>query len=177
MSANFQDVPRRYHLTILDQCGLRSIDVRHDYRVAGDGRGKGRRQHSPHRPQLAAQRKLAVELTSLQLGSRVCQLTGSAEDADGNGEIETAAFLGQIGGGQVDGDAARWKLEIGVCEGRPHAILALLHHRLGQTNDVEGWESGADVDFDSHLRCIDSALFAAEYRGDAHPLSLEYRVG
>ena len=40
MSANFQDVSRRYHLTILDQCGLRGIDVRHDYRVPGDGRGE-----------------------------------------------------------------------------------------------------------------------------------------
>ena len=113
----------------------------------------------------------------MQLGSCVCQLTGRAEDGDGNGEIETAAFLRQIRGGQIDGDAARRKFETGVAEGRPHAILALLHHGLGQTNDVEGWESGADVDFDLHLRCIDSALCAAEYHGDGHRLSLESLFG
>jgi hypothetical protein len=62
------------------------------------------------------------------------------------------------------------KLEIGVCECRPHTILALLHHGFGETDDIEGRKSGADVDFDSHLRCIYSALLTAEYGGDGHPL-------
>src|ERR1022692_1300965 len=170
MSANLQNVSGRDYLAIPNERSLGSVDVGHDHWVSCDGSGESRRQNRLHRPQFAAQRELTVQFTSCQLGTGVDQLTGSNEDPDGDREVESTAFLGQVGGRQVDRDAPRRKLEIGVDERRPHTILALLHHDFGETDDVEGRESRADVDFDSHLRCIDSALLSAEYGGDGHPL-------
>jgi hypothetical protein len=115
----------------------------------------------------------------LQFATNVSQLIGSANDANRDGKIEAAAFLGQIGGSQVDSDAPGRELELGVCESRTHAVLAFPHGGFRKSDDVEGWEPGAYVDFHPNLKRVDSALFPTKYGGDRHkniPLNEEWRI-
>ena len=77
-----------------------------------------------------------------------------------------------VGGRQVNGKAPRRELKIGISDGRPHTILALLHRRFGKPTMLK-LEAGADVDFDSNLRASIPALCSAKYCGDGHPLPLK----
>ena len=58
-------------------------------------------------------------------------------DAKRNGEIIMAAFLWQVGRGQVDGDPLRRQGEPNGAEGRPHPFAAFADRLVGQANDHE----------------------------------------
>jgi len=64
-------------------------------------------------------------------------LPGRGEDAQCDGQIEAPAFLGQIGGGEVDGDAARRKSNWQFWQRGAHPIFAFLDLGFRQTDDGE----------------------------------------
>ncbi len=68
-------------------------------------------------------------------------LLGGGENADGDGQIETASLLGQIGGGQIDCDVLGGELEIAVEQGTAHPIPRLLHRGFRQAHHVEGGQA------------------------------------
>jgi hypothetical protein len=73
-------------------------------------------------------------------------LPGSREYPQGNRQVETSAFLGQIGGSQVHRDAACGKVETAIQQRGAHAILALLHLCFGQPHDRKTGQPISEMD-------------------------------
>jgi hypothetical protein len=85
-----------------------------------------------------------------------------------------AAFLGQIGGREIDGDAARRQREPGGDQRRAHPFVRLGNRFVGQADDGEGRHAGRHLDLD-----VDRARLDAfeRNRGDAlDPASYWNRV-
>ncbi len=79
-----------------------------------------------------------------------------------------AALLGQVGGRQVDGDAARRQSQPRRDQRRAHPLARLRYGFVGQPHDVERHQAGRDLD----LYVDGPDLDALEcHRGDAlnHP--------
>ncbi len=75
-----------------------------------------------------------------------------------------AAFLRQVGGREIDGDAARRQRQAGGDQRGAHALARLAHRLVGQADDVEGRQAGRDL----HLHVDRAGLDALERnRGDA----------
>ncbi len=128
----------------------------------GTSRGTGLQRggkDSPHCAKLSAQGQFAIQFILRQPLGR--KLSRSGEDPHGDGQVETSPLLGQIGGGQVDGDALHREVEMAVEQGAPYPVLALLDRRFGEADDVEGRESVGEVHLDDHLGCIDAGLSPA----------------
>jgi len=89
-----------------------------------------RGKRAAHGAQLSGERQLADEFDIIQCRCR--DLAGSGEDTDCDRQIETPAFLGQIGGCEVDGDAARGKLELGSEQGAAHPVAAFFYLGSGR---------------------------------------------
>jgi hypothetical protein len=64
-------------------------------------------------------------------------LRGGRENAECDRQIEAAAFLGQVCGREIDGNAAGGKFKTAVEQGGAHPVLALFHFDLGQPYDSE----------------------------------------
>lgn len=78
-----------------------------------------------------------------------------------DGQIELAALLGQVGGGEVHGHVA-----VGHAERVAHALAALGHRLVGQADDDERGAPGRDA----HLHLDGARLDADEReRGDICP--------
>ena len=60
-----------------------------------------------------------------------------AENADGDGQIEAGAFLLDVGGREVDGDAGGRNVEAGVLDGGADAVARLAHGGVGQADGGE----------------------------------------
>jgi hypothetical protein len=92
-------------------------------RIPGTGRSP------PSRPSSPTSRKRR-QIRRLQRPIR-------AQDADGNGQIEARALLLDIRRSQIDGDVGRRNQVSGVLHRRPHAVAALAHRRIRQTDGVK----------------------------------------
>ena len=46
-------------------------------------------------------------------------------------QVEAPAFLGQVGGREVDGNALDREFELAILQGRTHAVLAFLYFGFG----------------------------------------------
>ena len=75
-------------------------------------------------------------------------MSGRGEDAERDGQIEAPAFLGQIGGSEIDGDAARGKIELAVLQRGAHAILAFFDFGFRQTHDGEVGQAVGEMHLD-----------------------------
>ena len=60
-----------------------------------------------------------------------------AEDPERDGKIESAAFLLNIGRGEVDGDVRGRNQVAGIPDRRANAVAAFAHGRVGQTDSVK----------------------------------------
>jgi len=67
-----------------------------------------------------------------------------------------AAFLRQIGGRQIDGDAARWQRQPGSNQCRAHALLGFGNSLVGQADDVKGRQAGRDLHLDVNGAGVDA---------------------
>ena len=163
------DVPQMRsdeHAGAIRQCRFASIGHRHD-QVMADPRGLQRTgQQSARAVQLAAQRQLAIEFDAREWPRR--QSLRRHENADRDGEVEPASFLGQVGRREVDRDAARRKLVAAIGQRRAHPVLALLDRGFEQPDHREGRQAGPDVDFDPHQRRLETLRRATEKRGERH---------
>ena len=69
-----------------------------------------------------------------------------------------AALLGQIGGRQIDGDAAGGQREAGSDQRGAHPLLGFRYRLVGQADDVEGGQTGRHL----HLHVDGTGLDALE---------------
>jgi len=72
-----------------------------------------------------------------------------------------AAFLGQVGGREIDGDAARRQREAGGDQRGAHPFLGFGHGLVGQADNVECGQAGRDL----HLHVDGTGLDALEGNG------------
>ena len=73
-------------------------------------------------------------------------------------QIVMAAFLGQVGGREIDGDAARRQRQPGSDQRRAHAFLGFGDGFVGQADNVEGGQAGRHL----HLHVDGAGLDAFE---------------
>lgn len=142
VGADIQQGGRREDLRLGQQCGFVGIGGRQDEAapvailllLALHGAGHG--QRAANGQQLARQRQFAGIFVVVQTIRR--HLFGGGEDAQGDGQVEATGVLGQVGGGQVDGNAAGGEFKPGVLQRRPDAVLGFLHLGLGESDDGNG---------------------------------------
>lgn len=109
VGADVQQGGRREDLRLGQQCGFVGIGGRQDEAapvailllLALHGAGHG--QRAANGQQLARQRQFAGIFVVVQTIRR--HLFGGGQDAQGDGQVEAPGVLGQVGGGQVDGNA------------------------------------------------------------------------
>ncbi len=80
------------------------------------------------------------------------QLAGCGENAQCDGQVETAAFLGYVGGSHVDRDPLHGEFEVTVEQRTTHPILTLLDGGFGQSDDVQRGQAIGDVHLDRDQR-------------------------
>ncbi|MCY1370509.1 hypothetical protein D9M69_576020 [compost metagenome] len=99
-----------------------------------------------HRAQLTAQRELAGEFPAGQ--ARGADLAAGGQDAQRDRQVKTARVLGQVGRGEVDGDAlGRGELQPRVGDGRAHPFARFLHLGIGQAHQREAGQAIGQMDF------------------------------
>ena len=105
--------------------------------------GDGRRQCSTHSSQCSRECQFAHQLTVLQrFGGK---LTGGGKDADGDRQVVAAAFLGQVGRRQIDGDPPHRHLEAAVEQRTAHAVARLPDRRFRQADNGHARQSVGQV--------------------------------
>ena len=119
-----------------------------------------------HWAQSTRQRQLADALDFAQGRHRNLAIGG--QDAQGDGQIVTPAVLGQIGRGEVLGDASGGVVQAGVDDGAAHAVLALLDRGFGQTDQGQGGQAVGQMGFDTDSRRQHADLGAAVDEGEGH---------
>jgi hypothetical protein len=146
MRRDLQQRLRRIHGCVFHQCGFGGVRLWQDESAAAVHGTISHRQRAAYRTQLAGQRKLpGVFVFGKFVGG---DLSSGGKDAKRDGQIETPAFLGQIGGSEIDGDAARRKIELTILQRGAHAILAFFDLGFRQTHDGEVGQAVGDVHLD-----------------------------
>ena len=157
---------RRVNLRVAHQSGFLGIVSGQHERPPVLAGFVGHRQSPAYRAQFAGQRQLAGKFVVLELLLR--QLPGSRQDAQRNRQVETPAFLGQVGGRQIDGDASRRKFVTRIEQRGTHAIFAFLHFRLRQADDGEARQTVGQMGFGHHRRRFHAGEGAAVEDGQGH---------
>ena len=129
--------------------GFGGVFRRHEHAQLAVGPGlKGDGQNAFARTHRAGERQFADHDEMLELVG--FNLLAGGEDADGDGQVETRAFLFHIGGREVDGSAAHGKFETGVDQRGGDAVARFFHRGVRQTDDDDEGVAltGIDLDFD-----------------------------
>ena len=105
---------------MLRQRRLLGVAGGEDQAALGVGRGNRGRQGTIDGAQLTGQRQLADELVVGQ--GLAVDLTAGGQDAECDRQVEAATLLGQVGRGQIDGDAARRVIKLRAEDGRAHPV-------------------------------------------------------
>ncbi len=130
--------------------------------------GHRHRQHPAHRLDASVEGELAHHHEApRRLGP---DQAGGAEQADGHGQVEGGAVFFNVGGSQIDGDAARGEFVARVLDRRLDPILALLDRPLGQANGGELGQALGDVDLDLDRVGLDSEERPREHLRQHIPL-------
>ncbi len=102
-----------------------------------------RRQHAGHGCDAAVEPELA------QHGEAGKRIGGNGADRghqpERDRQVVMATLLGQIGGREIDGDAACRQRQAGGDQRRAHALLCFRCRLVGQPDDVEGGQTGGDL--------------------------------
>src|SRR4051812_45402915 len=101
---------------------------------------------------------------------------GRGEDAQRDRQVERRSRLAHVGGGQVDGDPVRRKLEPGVADRAAHAIAALADAGVRQTDHGERRKAEADVDLHMHRARVDTEHRRRPQTRQHAPASLQGRA-
>lgn len=78
-----------------------------------------------------ADKHIFVEIVANHL---ICR----GDDADRDRQIETRAFLANVGGREINCAAAQRRFEPGICQSGAHPVARFLHGRVGQANNDYG---------------------------------------
>jgi hypothetical protein len=71
-------------------------------------------------------------------------------------QVVVAAFLGKVGGREVDGDAPSRQREPRRNQGRAHALAGFRHRLVGQTDHVERRHAGRNLHLHVHCTRLDT---------------------
>ncbi|MCY1286998.1 hypothetical protein D9M70_359810 [compost metagenome] len=170
MGGQLQQVAGREDLQAAGQAGFFGVFPGHHQGAPGGARRQCGGQHALHGAQRAGEGQLAQAFDPFQGRGR--QLAAGGEYPKGDGEVEAAAILGQVGGGQVEGDAARREVEAAVLDGAADAVLALFDGGFRQPHQGQGRQAVGEVRLDRHRRGFDADLRATVDYGQGHDHSL-----
>ena len=131
----------------------------------------GQRQRAAYRAQFAGQRQLAGKFEGAELVAG--NLPRGGQNAEGDRQVETAAFLGQIRRGEVDGDAPLGKFELAGLQRGAHPVAGFAHFHIRQPDQREGGQPVGEVHLDAHLGGLQADEGAALQNGQAHD---EFRI-
>ena len=135
---------------------LRPAGRRADQPVAAPvGRHRGR-QHAGDRGDRAVERQLAEHGEAVERVGR--DRPDRRHDAERDRQVVMAAFLGQVGRGEVDGDALGRQREPGGDQRRAHPLARFGDRLVGEPDDHEGDVAGRDL----HLHVDGARLDALE---------------
>src|SRR3546814_9719368 len=95
-------------------------------------------------------------------------LPAGGEDAQRDRQVEAAAVLGQVGGGEVDGDRALRELELRATDRGAHAVARLAHRRLRQADHVHPRQAAGEVDLAPDLGGVDSCARTSVHERKRH---------
>ena len=130
-------------------------------------------QCAAHRTQLARQRQLACKFVARQF-ARVNLATGR-QDAQRYGQIQPTRIFGQVGRGQVDGDAlVVRKIEPTVLQGRAHAFAGFFDLHIGQAHQREAGQAIGHVHFNGDGGRLQADQGAAVHQTETHNPSLPH---
>jgi len=164
--AGFQQRARDPHFDAINQRRFDGAGWRQDQAAPGCACGQGGGHCAIHGTDLAGQGQFAQAFGCGQRSER--NLAAGGEDAERDRQVEAAAFLGQVGRGQVDGDAATGKFELCAVDGGAHPILALANCGFGQADDRHRRQAAGQVHLDANVRGIDADAGAAVHQRQAH---------
>ena len=122
-----------------------------------------RRQHAGDRGQRAVEAELAEHGEARERVRR--HRADRRHQAERDRQVVVAAFLRQVGGREIDGDAARRQRQPGGDQRGAHPLARFRHRLVGQADDVEGRQPGRDLHLD-----IDGARLDALERNGRDPL-------
>ena len=143
---NLQQRLRRMHGRVLNQCGFGSIRLRQDEGAPAVRCPIGHCQRAADRAQLAGQRKFpGIFVFGEFIGG---DLSGRGEYAERDGQVEAPAFLGQVGGSEVDRDAPGGKIKTAILQRGAHAVLAFFDLGFRQAHDGEVGQAVGEMHLD-----------------------------
>jgi hypothetical protein len=154
MRRDLQQRLRRVDLRIFHQRSFRRVHCGQDKSASAICRAICHRQRAAYCAQLAGQRQFSGVFILSKLVGRY--LSGCGENAECDGQIKAPAFLGQIGGRKIDGDAARGKFELAILQRGAHAVFAFFNFGFRQAYDGKVRQAVSDVHFDGDKRRLHS---------------------
>ena len=149
------DGGRRQHLDLAGPGRLAALGRGADQAAPG-GRGRdGRGQHAGDGIDAPVQPELPQHRVMGQLLAR--QHAHLHQHPQRDGQIEMAALLQQIGGREIDGDAAGRQSEPDGDQRGTHPLPALADRLVGQADDGEAGQAGhAQLHLGIHLQAVDA---------------------
>ena len=143
---------------------------RGQHQPSGDARrvqGQRHGQRAAHRAQGAREREFARKLVVGQAGA--VNLPAGGQNAQGNGQVESARVFGQIGRGQIDGDALVVReFQAAVLDGAAHPLACLFHLHIGQAYQRKAGQAVGHVHFNGDLQGIEPQQDAALNQRQTH---------
>src|SRR3990172_3004200 len=136
------------------QCRLIGILLWQDQASSGLLRGAGDGQNAAPRPELAGQGQFPDHFVLAEMDRR--DLAGSGQDADGNGEVEAAAVLGQVSRRQIDSDPPQGVFEMSVEDGATNPVFAFLDGGFRHTDDGQARQTSRQMDFNRYQGGVDA---------------------
>ena len=126
-------------------------DIERPHTAGGSFQRHG--QDAGHRAETAVQRQLPQKGRVLR---RRLQLPGSGQHRQQQGQVIHRAGLADVGGSEVDGDAAVRPLEAQIFQGCVDAVAALPDGGVRQADDGEGGHPARDVGLDFHGEAVEA---------------------
>ena len=154
-----EQVGRRQHVDAAGPGRLAALRGRADQAEPARRGGDGGGQHAGDRVQRAVEGKFAEGGEFGDLFAR--QHLHGGQHGERDRQVEMAAFLQQVGGGEVDQHAPRRQREAHGGERGAHPLAGLGDGLVGQADDQEGGQAGGDL----HLHLDRHGLDAGEGEG------------
>ena len=134
--------------------GLAPANRRADHAATRCPGSDRRGQDAGHAHQRAIEGQLAEN--DVALDALAGDHAQRGEQADGDRQVVMAAFLGEIGGREVDRDALRRQREPERTERRPHPLPAFAHRLVGQADQGEAEITGRHQHLDVDRQDVDA---------------------
>jgi hypothetical protein len=113
-------------------------------------------------PQFSGETQFAKKFPAFRLCWRFHQLSGRAQDADCDRQVESPAFFQQVSGCQVHHDPAVGKVVATVRQRTFDPVSGLSNRSLGQTHQGKARQATGEVSFDDDLWCRHAELSSAQ---------------